>query len=69
MFESQLERSAQELGEGQGKGKDQEKVYASDRAFPAKVKKYYINFIGNFGMNHITPRGLKANLVNEFVSV
>lgn len=28
-----------------------------------------MSFEGNFGANHITPRGLKANLVNQFVSV
>lgn len=30
---------------------------------------YYINFEGNFGKNHITPRGLKAELVNQFIAV
>jgi hypothetical protein len=37
---------------------------SNDKAFPTKVKKYYINFEGNFGRNHVTPRGLKANLIN-----
>lgn len=30
---------------------------------------YYINFEGNFGRNHVTPRGLKADLVNQYVAV
>jgi DNA replication licensing factor MCM3 len=33
------------------------------------VKQFYINFDGNFGKNHITPRGLKADLANEYVAV
>lgn len=37
--------------------------------FPQKVKKHHITFEGNFGRNHVTPRGLKAPLVNQFVSV
>jgi len=28
-----------------------------------------VNFEGNFGKNYVTPRGLKANLVNQFVQV
>ena len=42
---------------------------SNDMAFPTKVKKYYVNFDGNFGRNHITPRGLKANLINQLVTV
>lgn len=30
---------------------------------------YYISFEGNFGKNYVTPRGLKANLVNRYVQV
>ena len=30
---------------------------------------YYVNFDGNFGRNHVTPRGLKADLINQFVNV
>jgi DNA replication licensing factor MCM3 len=28
-----------------------------------------VNFEGNFGKNYVTPRGLKATLVNQFVQV
>jgi DNA replication licensing factor MCM3 len=42
---------------------------SNDKAFPTKVKKYYVNFEGNFGRNHVTPRGLKANLINQLVTV
>jgi len=28
-----------------------------------------VTFEGNFGRNHITPRGLKSNLMNQLVSV
>lgn len=72
MFESQLERSVQDLKDDQQKGGNSEKqalANANDKAFPTKVKKYYVSFEGNFGANHVTPRGLKANLVNQFVSV
>ena len=72
MFESQLDRSVQDLKDDQAKGGNSEKqalANAADKAFPTKVKKYYVSFEGNFGANHVTPRGLKANLVNQFVSV
>ena len=72
MFESQLERSVQDLKDDQQKGVNSEKqalANANDKQFPTKVKKYYVSFEGNFGSNHVTPRGLKANLVNQFVSV
>ena len=35
--------------------------------FPTKVQAYYINFEGNIGKNNVTPRGLKANLVNKYI--
>jgi DNA replication licensing factor MCM3 len=38
-------------------------------AFPTKVRKIHVSLTGNFAANHVTPRGLKANLVNQFVSV
>lgn len=62
----------QDLKDDQQKGANSEKqalANANDKQFPTKVKKYYVNFDGNLGTNHVTPRGLKANLVNEFVSV
>ncbi len=37
--------------------------------FPKKLPVYYVNFEGNFGRNHVTPRGLKAELVNKYVAV
>jgi DNA replicative helicase MCM subunit Mcm2 (Cdc46/Mcm family) len=42
---------------------------AADNNFPKKVPVYYINFEGNFGKNHITPRGLKSELINNYVAV
>jgi DNA replication licensing factor MCM3 len=30
---------------------------------------YYINFEGSFGRNHVTPRGLRAELLNQYVTV
>lgn len=70
IFESQLDRIVQDHSDNQkGDNEKQALANANDKAFPTKVKKYYVNFEGHFGQNHITPRGLKANLVNQFVSV
>ena len=71
MFESQLVRSVQDMKEDQNqKGNEKQALQnAQDKQFPTKTKKYYVSFEGNFGANHVTPRGLKSNLVNQFVSV
>jgi DNA replication licensing factor MCM3 len=45
-----------------------EKTAQADQ-FPKKTTVYYVNFDGNFGRNHVTPRGLKADLINQFVNV
>ena len=65
MFEHQLDNAVKDLKDDSLKNTDQKTAAQSnDKAFPTKVKKYYVNFEGNFGRNHITPRGLKANLIN-----
>ena len=71
IFEGVLDRTIKDMTEDSGKGGNAEKQAAqtNDKAFPTKTKRYYINFEGNFGRNHVTPRGLKANLVNQLVSV
>jgi len=46
-----------------GKGMNSEKMAQADQ-FPKKTTVYYVNFDGNFGRNHVTPRGLKADLIN-----
>ncbi len=46
-----------------------EKVAAQQDNFPKKTQVYYVNFEGNFGRHHITPRGLRADLLNQFVAV
>lgn len=48
-----------------------EKVRAQSRneTFPTKVQKSNVNFTGNFGRHYITPRGLKANMLNKLVRV
>lgn len=71
MFETQLDGHIKDIKDDGGKAGASEKqtANASDRAFPTKVKKYYVTFEGNFGRNHVTPRGLKASLVNQLVSV
>ena len=71
MFENQLDGMVKDMKDDGGKGGQNEKQSANqgDRAFPTKVKKYYVNFEGEFGKHHVTPRGLKASLVNQLVSV
>lgn len=66
MFESQIDRSVHDLKDEQKQGKSEKQAVqnANDMAFPTKVKKHYVSFLGNFAANHVTPRGLKANLVN-----
>lgn len=54
---------------GTGKGNQKAAVAQGNNQFPSKVSVYYINFDGNFGKNHITPRGLKADLVNQYIAV
>ena len=70
IFEDQLNQTVRGMQEDSGK-QNQEKVAAqsSDVHFPKKVESYYVNFEGNFGKNYVTPRGLKANLVNQYVQV
>lgn len=71
LFEGELDKCIKEMHDDSGKGPNSEKQAAgtNDKAFPTKTKRYYINFEGNFGRNHVTPRGLKAQLVNQLVSV
>jgi DNA replicative helicase MCM subunit Mcm2 (Cdc46/Mcm family) len=65
MFENQLDNAVKDLKDDSLKGGNEKTAaQTNDKAFPTKVKKYYINFDGNFGRNHITPRGLRANLIN-----
>ena len=63
-FENQLDVAIKDLKDDQGPSKSEKTANASDKAFPTKTEKYYVNFEGNFGANFVTPRGLKANLLN-----
>jgi DNA replication licensing factor MCM3 len=54
--------------EGSSKTNNEKMAVASDN-FPKKTQIYYINFEGNFGRNHITPRGLRSDLLNQYVQV
>ena len=54
---------------GKGGVNNEKLAVQSDTMFPKKVQVYYVNFEGNFGRNHVTPRGLKADLINQFVAV
>ena len=54
---------------GKGAAGGEKAAMAVDNQFPKKVMVYYVNFDGNFGRNHVTPRGLKADLINQLVTV
>ena len=55
--------------DGNSKVNNEKMAVQADNQFPSKVQVYYVNFEGNFGKNHVTPRGLKADLINSFVAV
>ena len=70
IFEDMLNQTVKSMQEDTGKGNSEKtQTQSNDIHFPKKVQTYYINFEGNFGKNYVTPRGLKANLVNQFVQV
>ncbi|CDW73635.1 mcm2 3 5 family protein [Stylonychia lemnae] len=68
LFQDQLNQSIKGMNDGSGKGNLKANLQTGNQ-FPSKIQQYYINFEGNFGKNHITPRGLKSDLVNQFVAV
>ena len=70
MFEGELDRTIKEMQDDSAKGASEKQAAATnDKAFPTKTKRYYINFEGAFGKNLVTPRGLKADKVNQLVQV
>jgi DNA replication licensing factor MCM3 len=72
MFEDHLNgqvRTMQEDGNNGKMGGEKQALQQTDAYFPKKILTYHINFEGNFGNNFVTPRGLRANLVNEMVTV
>jgi len=48
---------------------EKQSTATGDANFPKKQLAYHVNFEGNFGLNHVTPRGLRSNLVNQMVTV
>lgn len=48
---------------------DKMRAQAETKTFPVKTNKNHLSFTGNFGRHHITPRGLKANMLNKLVKV
>jgi DNA replication licensing factor MCM3 len=69
MFQDQLNQTVKGMQDDATNGKGgNEKGMMTDQ-FPKKTVVYYVNFDGNFGRNHVTPRGLKADLINQFVNV
>ena len=71
MFQDQLNQTIKGMEEDStnGKANNEKMAQATDNQFPKKTQVYYVNFDGNFGRNHVTPRGLKADLINQFVAV
>lgn len=52
-----------------GKGNTEKMQQSAGAYFPTKVHRYYVNFEGNLGQNYVTPRGLQANIANQYVAV
>jgi DNA replicative helicase MCM subunit Mcm2 (Cdc46/Mcm family) len=70
LFEGALDRSIKDMqDDSKGGNPEKQQTGQNDKAFPTKTRRYYVNFEGNFGRNLVTPRGLKANLINQLVSV
>ena len=68
MFQDHLNATAKSLHE-EARGKAGEKAALQQDNFPKKAAVFYVNFEGSFGRNHVTPRGLRAELLNQFVEV
>lgn len=66
-----LERKLNEMMQEYKDDVTNEKMRAQNRTetFPTKTEKSNVNFTGNFGRHYITPRGLKANMLNKLVRV
>lgn len=45
------------------------RAQSSSTTFPTKTETNHVNFTGNFGRHYITPRGLKAQMLNKLVRV
>jgi len=69
MFENQLDQKIKDIKDDTGKNPNPDKIMQDDKNFPTKTERYYVSFEGNFGRNHVTPRGLKSNLINQLVCV
>ncbi len=69
MFQDTLNENIKGLKEESNSKISSEKMALNQDNFPKKKQIYYINFEGNFGRNHITPRGLRADLLNQYVTV
>ena len=64
IFQDQLNQTIKGMQDDATGGKSEKTQAAADSMFPKKTTVYYVNFDGNFGRNHVTPRGLKADLIN-----
>lgn len=69
MFQEHLNNNAKSMREEGSSKTNNEKLATAQDNFPKKTQVYYVNFEGNFGRNHITPRGLKSDLLNQYVQV
>ena len=71
LFEKQLQLEIDKNTgmDGSGKGQQSKAAVREEAAFPRKVQTFHVNFEGNFGHNFVTPRGLKAPLLNQMVAV
>jgi DNA replication licensing factor MCM3 len=69
VFEDSLNKTLKSMKDDVGTQKGGEKTAARGESFPTKTAVYYVNFEGNLGKNHVTPRGLMSDLLNNFVAV
>lgn len=69
MFQDTLGENIKGMKEEASSKVSNEKMALQQDNFPKKKTIYYINFEGNFGRNHITPRGLRSELLNQYVTV
>lgn len=68
-FEESLNKALKSMREDVGSQKGGEKTATRSETFPSKTSVYYVNFEGTLGKNHVTPRGLRSELLNNFVAV
>lgn len=68
-LEKKLNQLMQEHNDDSMNDKTRAQAASGSEMFPTKEQKANVCFVGSFGRNHITPRGLKAPMLNKLVKV